>query len=258
LRYFHVELGGIAPWMWANFGEISPLQQRFTQQPDHWTLTLYEHDGEILVNNRLIEYRAGNVGLIVPGTRVEFPRLAAGQRACQLTFGLVRRKETVIIPAIYDLGARTETVREDFQQSMDWLHRSIMRGLACAFNTLWLMAKPPGSMQKSDLVYEAEAIIMARLHERIDIEKLAAELGLSHSHMLRLFREAHNSTIQEFIRTKRTDIARQMITQTDESLKAIATKVGIPDLQAFNKIIRVATGLSPRALRQQAKTKTLH
>ena len=113
-------------------------------------------------------------------------------------------------------------------------------------------------MRKSDLVSEAEAYIMKHLHGPINIAEMSSLLGISHNHLLRLFHEEHHCTIQAFIRDMRAEIARQMITDTPNSIKEIAMKVGCQDLQYFNKLIRMATGMSPTMLRKHANNRTRH
>ena len=258
MRLFKVEMGGFEPWLWADEGNHNELQKSWTQQPSHWSLFFFEHPGIMTVNNKPIPYEIGNVGFVVPGTKVEFLNVGEGTRRYLLSFGLKARTETVAIPAVADLGQDVNVRRKEFEDSFKWLHTSIMRGLACAFNTLWSISQPAHIFRKSDLVFDAEALIIKRLHERINIQELADELAISHTHLLRLFREEHNCTIQEYMREKRAEIARQMIQETDLSLKEIAAKTGMPDLQYFNKVIRSTTGLAPRALREQAILRTRH
>lgn len=258
MHKYLVELGGFQPWMWSYSGDRNVNHLQYTQQPDHWSLFFLEHDGIISVNNKPIPYSKGNVAFVVPGTKVEFLHIGTGTWAHELTFGLVPRSETVVIPAVADLGDLVEIRRQEFQASHDWLQRSIMRGLACAFNVLWSIAEPPGEFRKSDLVYRAEAMIVKNLHHPIAIGELSKELGLSHTHLLRLFRDEHHCTIQQFIRDKRAELGRQMICDSQLSLKEVAVKVGCPDLQYFNKLIRSTTGLSPSKLREQARNRTRH
>lgn len=210
------------------------------------------------VNNKPIPFEPGNVGFVVPGAKVSFNQVGEGTHHYKMSFGLVTRTESVTIPAVADLGEMTEVRRSELTESYDWLHISIMRGLAFAFNVLWSIARPLDAFRKSDLVFDAEAAIIRRLSEKISVGELAAELGISHSHLLRLFREEHSCTIQEYIREKRADIARQLITETDLTLKEIAVKTGMADLQYFNKVMRAHAGLSPRALRDQALLRTRH
>ncbi len=258
MRYFRVELGGFEPWMWADKGPLGSLHRGWTQQPRHWTLFFFEHDGQMTVNNRPENFSKGDAGLVVPGAKVEFDRVGEGTFVYSMTFGLVSRIEAVAIPAVKSFGDSVSVRRQDFSDSIDWLQRSIMRGLACAFNVLWCMAEPLEVFRKSDLVFDAEALITDRLAGPISVAGLARELGISHGHLLRLFREEHDRTILQYIRDKRAEIARHLITETDMPLKEVAVKTGMPDLQYFNKVVRTATGLSPRALREMAVHRTKH
>lgn len=258
MRLFKIELGGFENWLHMGHGNLNPFQRSWTQQPGHWGLFFFEHEGVLTINNRPYPFQPGNVGFVVPGTKAEFSRVGDGTFHYLFTFGLVARTETVAIPAVADLGEFTELRRREVRESDDWLHISIMRGLACVYNILWSIAKPQDSFRKSDLIFDAEAAIIRRLKEKISVGALANELAISHAHLLRLFREEHNCTIQEYIRDKRAEIARHLICETDLSLKEVAMRTGMPDLQYFNKTMRAATGLAPRALREQARTRTRH
>ncbi len=258
MHHYVVELGGFRGWMWHEAGELKPSRKQYFQQPEHWTLFFLEHDGVVGINNKPHEYKAGNVCFVTPGTKVQFFYTGANTFTYDLTFGLLARTETVVIPAVADLGEYTELRRKEFIDADSWGHISIMRGLACAFNTLWSIAKPSNQVRKSDMVSEAEAFIMKNLHGPINIAEMSTQLGISHNHLLRLFHKEHHCTIQSFIRDMRAEIARQMITDSLSPLKEIATKVGCQDLQYFNKLIRTATGMSPSMLRKQAINRTRH
>ena len=258
MHYHIVELGGFQSWMYHEASDLKPNRKQYIQQPNHWSLFFFEHNGTVAINNKPYEYKVGNVCFVTPGTKVQFFYTGPDTYAFDLTFGIVARSETVVIPAIADLGEYTELRRKEFKDADDWGQVSIMRGLACAFNVLWSISKPSWQMRKSEMVSQAEAIIMKRLYSQINISEMCAELGISHNHLLRLFQEEHHCTIQSYIRDMRAEIARQMITDTLSPIKEIATKVGCQDLQYFNKLIRNTTGVSPKTLRQQAINRTRH
>ncbi len=258
MRLHRVNLGGLAPWLWANQGDLSERQKSWTQPPGHWSLFLLDHNGIATVNNKPIPFNAGQLAFIVPGGKIEFDRVGPNTACFSMTFEILPRHDVVAIPAVADLGDTKEQRREEVQSAFDWLQFSIMPVLACAHHLLWSIAQPISHFRKSDLVFDAESLIIKRLAEPIRVAELAQELGISHVHLLRLFREEHNCTIQEFIREKRAEVARQLITGSPNSLKEIAVQCGMPDLQHFNKVIRATTGLSPRALRLQAETRAKH
>lgn len=258
MHLYKVALGGFEQWMWADEGNLPPAYKTWTQQPQHWTMFFFESGGIMSVNNKPIPFQPGNVGFVTPGTKVAFDRVGDGTHHFRMTFGITPRTEVVAIPAIADLGEMTAVRRKEMRETFDWLSISIMRGLGCAFNLLWSISRPLDTFRKSDLVSEAEALIIERIAAKINVRSLADELAISHSHLLRLFRQEHSQTIQEYIRDKRVELACQMLTDSDMAIKEIAIRTGIPDLQYFNKIIRSSSGHSPTSLRAQALGRTRH
>ena len=258
MHHYIVELGGFQSWMWFDSGDLKPMHRRQFQQPGHWTLYFLEHDGIVKINNKPIPFKDGNVCFVTPGTKAEFQFVGENTPMYSFTFGLVARTETVAIPAVADLGNATEIRRKEVHDASDWLHISIMKGLAVAFNILWSIAKPYSEVKKSEIVSVAEGYIMKHLSEQISISKMSSELGISHNHLLRLFRDEHQCTIQQYIREMRAEIGTQLITGTNKSVKEISIEVGCPDLQYFNKLIRASSGMSPQKLREFAESRTRH
>lgn len=250
MKLYRAEMGGIAPWLWTNSGNLNDASRAWTQQPDHWTLFFLEHAGGFCVNNRSYPFNDGFVALVAPGTKAGFLRVGEDTAYHSFTFNLVKRIETVALPALVDLGEKTEFRRRELRETELWLTRSIGRGLAFVYNLLWDVALPSDRLRASSVVYDFETLVVGRLREKLTVSGLAAELGVSQSQLLRLVRAEHGGTVQDFIREKRAEIARTLIVSTDEPLKAIAMRIGMPDLQYFNKAIRNASGLSPRALRE--------
>jgi AraC-like DNA-binding protein len=258
MKYYRVELGGIEPWMWVNTGHLKPSQQQWTQQPDHWTVFFLEHSGAFMLNNRIYPYSDGYIALAAPGMKLGFLRTGENTHHYSLTFGVTKRKEVVAIPCIIDLGDLREVRRSEFKSSEEWLGKSIGRGIACVHNLLWSIAQPSDVLRTSDTMYDFEKIVNDHLSEKLTVAEISLKLGISQSQLLRLVRAEYRLSVQEFIREKRTETARSLITSTDLPLKEIATRTGMADLQYFNKAIRSATGLSPRALRHLAINRTKH
>lgn len=258
MKLYRAEMGGIAPWLWMNSGNLDDMKCGWTQQPDHWTLFFLEHAGGFSVNNQTYPYEDGCVALVAPGTKAGFLRVGEGTPHVAFTFDLVKRIEVVALPALAHLGEKREFRRGEVREAERWLSRSICRGLAFVYNLLWDVALPPEALRTSTVVHEFETLVVSRLREKLSVASLAAELGVSQSQLLRLVRAEHGGTIQDFVREKRAEIARGLIVSSDEPLKSIAMRTGMPDLQYFNKAIRNASGLSPRALRDLARNRTPH
>src|SRR5205085_2199281 len=74
-------------------------------------------------------------------------------------------------------------------------------------------------------------------------------IGVSHNHLTRLFQRHLGCGVAAFVRNRRVARAQALLQGTELPMRAIVAEVGVSDLQAFNKLIRRGTGLSPRAVR---------
>lgn len=258
MHHYVVEMGGFQPWMYCQRGDIEEGTHQFFQQPEHWSLLFLEHKGVVNVNNKPHSFAHGDVCFVAPGTKVQFLHYGPDTFTTTFTFALTPRAETVVVPAVASLGNAAEFRLEEVRRAYDWLRTSIMPGLAVCFNVLWSIARPMSQFRKSDVVILAESYISKNLSKPINIRAMSLDLGVSHNHLLRLFRAEHHCTIAEFIREQRAEAARQMIISSERPIKEVAARVGCSDLQYFNKLIRASTGMSPSKLREHARTRTRH
>ncbi|SEC42628.1 Helix-turn-helix domain-containing protein [Streptomyces sp. 2231.1] len=95
----------------------------------------------------------------------------------------------------------------------------------------------------------AVAPVEAHLAEPLTVPEIARAAGVSHNHLIRLFRAATGDTVVAYVRHRRLDRAHHLLRAATLSIPAIAASVGIRDLQSFNKACRRELGASPRALR---------
>jgi transcriptional regulator GlxA family with amidase domain len=72
-------------------------------------------------------------------------------------------------------------------------------------------------------MYEAEDLINRRLGERFSIGDLAAEIGISHEHLIRLFRIEHGVTPLAYIRERRVESARRLLATTTICISSISS-----------------------------------
>ena len=81
---------------------------------------------------------------------------------------------------------------------------------------------------------------------------------MSVARLTRIFRDQYGQTPTEYIRTLRMQQACGLLINTNRPIKEVAVRVGIPDLQRFNKLIRDTFGCSPRVLRTERPMGTAH
>nr|WP_246705273.1 helix-turn-helix transcriptional regulator [Rhizobium sp. RM] len=81
---------------------------------------------------------------------------------------------------------------------------------------------------------------------------MASELGASQATLQRLVRKAHNCSLNEFIRNRWLDEARQALLFSSRSISDIAFEAGYVHLSNFTAAFRKRFGYPPSSLRRHA------
>jgi AraC-like DNA-binding protein len=100
---------------------------------------------------------------------------------------------------------------------------------------------------------EACRLIERRASEPLSLSVVAAELGLSPFHFLRIFKRALGFTPHQYLVHTRLRHAAALTLHTAKPIAEIAFAVGFSDLANFNRSFRNVIGCSPRRLRQDAR-----
>jgi transcriptional regulator GlxA family with amidase domain len=140
-------------------------------------------------------------------------------------------------------------------EATTWIGVQDARLAARVWDVLWRVASlesPTVAIRPPNVALDwAVRMIGTRMGEPIDIARLASDAGVSHNHLIRLFRAAFGQTVQAYIRSARAERAFHLLTQSTVPVKAVAQQVGISDLHQFNKTIRRVYGKSPTQLRSE-------
>jgi AraC family transcriptional regulator, arabinose operon regulatory protein len=97
-------------------------------------------------------------------------------------------------------------------------------------------------------------IVAADLAAPHDASTLAKAAGLSKSRFMHLLREQLGMPLRNTIRTLRLQQAAVMLAYEEESIGAVAERVGFSSIYVFSREFRLAYGMSPRAYRAQSRT----
>lgn len=92
-------------------------------------------------------------------------------------------------------------------------------------------------------------ILNDELAQPVSVSDLAQRVGLSQNYLSRLFRQRLGMTVQRYVLTRRIEMARHLLSITNLPVGRIASRVGLPDPQHFNKQFRRLIGQSPTAVR---------
>lgn len=90
----------------------------------------------------------------------------------------------------------------------------------------------------------------SHLNEDISLEQMADYINVSSFYLSKLFKEEKGVTFITFISDKRLEKARQLLEETDFSIKEITAEVGYNDQNYFSRIFKSKYGLSPKEYRK--------
>lgn len=91
----------------------------------------------------------------------------------------------------------------------------------------------------------------ANVDEEFNLDRLAAQVGLSKFHFHRLFKRATGVSPSRYHINLRMDVARRLLRETKKSVVAVALEVGYANPSHFAQLFRRETGLSPSDYRRQ-------
>ena len=129
-------------------------------------------------------------------------------------------------------------------------------GLLLATRFRALVAGSSRKAVKSDIARDRRRAVDAALwidahsQQDIDLDRAAAEAGLSPFHFLRVFAGALGVTPHQYLLRCRLRHAARLLAEADRSVTDVAMDVGFADLSNFVRTFRRAAGLPPRAFGQ--------
>lgn len=100
---------------------------------------------------------------------------------------------------------------------------------------------------------EAALWLEEHAHEPVDLDRTAAQVGLSSFHFLRLFANVLGVTPHQYLVRSRLRHAAALLAEEEVSITDIAYDVGFGDLSNFVRTFHRAAGVSPRAFRRAAR-----
>jgi len=111
-------------------------------------------------------------------------------------------------------------------------------------------------------VVRVHSMLRERFAEKLSLEQLAVECGVSADHLARSFRRCYGCTVGEEIRKLRIEHACRRLAQSDASLSDIALESGFTDQSHLTKVFQRHMRIPPRQFRVQqrggrSRTKTV-
>lgn len=151
------------------------------------------------------------------------------------------------VPVLYE---EAQPVFKGFRHAVDVVSSDILPAAAFVWSYLLENSRDTATLRQHEALYSAEEYILRHLGSNLRVPDIAEFAGVSARQLLRMFRDEHRLTVQEFVRHKRTQEACRLLSSTNRPIKVIAEQVGVSDLAQFNKLIRSETGKAPRVFRE--------
>lgn len=214
---------------------------------------LFLYDGIFSLNGLLTPFRHGALFVVPPGSRCRVEASGKGP----FTHGFFSfyppdsGKDVFLIPIFTQFDRHEcDTWEGVLRHALKILPQSRMCTFSVSWNLLWRIAQPLSVIDANPLIEVSMRYVEERLREKISIRDMAAAADVSHNHLIRHFRLDLGVTPIQYVRQRRAEVARAMLTNTARPIKAIAHDVGVPNLHAFNRLIRECLGMSPRQVRR--------
>lgn len=222
-----------------------------------WCVHLYTYHAHLQLGGHRLEIRPGSASVFPPNTELAYhyqgrsEHLFAHFRLPAEPSAPDRAETSRHLPALQALGTAWAPMAHALTEAIGYFSTSPLRAEVRLWDLLWQLAaqSPASAGALPDAVQSACAMIEGQLGSPLRVPRIAEAVGLSHNHLTRLFRQHLGKTVVRYIRDRRAHVAAHLLRETTLPIKAIAHRVGMPDLHQFNKTIREAHGKSPRQLR---------
>ena len=101
------------------------------------------------------------------------------------------------------------------------------------------------------LVRRAKEYIFKHFHERITVEDIASTLNISTAYLSRVFREAEQISLKQYLQRERIERAKNLLRYSNDPIQSISHCLGFVSQSHFTECFRKATGLTPLKYRNQ-------
>lgn len=100
-----------------------------------------------------------------------------------------------------------------------------------------------------DKVQQARQILLDQLNNPPTIPELSKMLGLNQCYLKKGFKEMYNTTIYDFVKDQRMELAKSLIRKSGQNLNEISVALGYASISSFSKAFKKKHGLNPSELK---------
>lgn len=110
--------------------------------------------------------------------------------------------------------------------------------------------KNVNSAKYENIARQVEKIIDSRFGDiSLSVEGIADDVGFTASYITKIFKQHTGKTVIEYINEKRIEKAKELLTNTTDSVAAISEKCGFANITYFHRSFKKTVGITPNAYR---------
>ncbi len=108
-----------------------------------------------------------------------------------------------------------------------------------------------GKNHSDDTILKSQQVMEENFAEKISIDTLSKDAGLSPRHFKRRFKKATGENPLTYLQLLRIETAKRELETTQKPVTEITWGVGYEDINSFRKLFRKHTGMSPKEYRNR-------
>ncbi len=124
----------------------------------------------------------------------------------------------------------------------------VFRELAIQFVRLF---SNPAGQPEDPVVRELKTMIEADLARELDLAPIAAEMGMTKSHLCKIFKHGTGQTMTQFLNACRVRAACDLLKDPTQTIAAVAERAGFNNLNYFYRVFKKVTGTLPAEFRKR-------
>lgn len=227
-----------------------------------WCIHYYEYAAKIQYNDRDLDLEPCHIGICEPYSSIRYHSIRTDEN-CHFCFNFQlmgnassdQWKIPLLIPKVHRVFSG---IAPRLKRAIDIYIESPLDAEVELWSILLALSDKQISlgMEQVDTldqrrVRDACSLIESGLNGAIYAEVIAETLEISVSQLGRIFKRRLGCPVATYIRRRRVQLAHELLCYSEEPIQEVATRVGVPDLANFNRMLKREFKLSPREIRER-------
>lgn len=126
------------------------------------------------------------------------------------------------------------------------------------YNQMFIHQNQSKKKMKQQIFNDIVDYIKWHRHENLKVIDLAKHFGYNSKHLSSLFSSIGGMSLKQFIMQEKMEVAKYLLTDTNQKIIEISIQLSFPDSQSFTKAFKKIIGLTPTEYRNAYANKLLN